>query len=259
MYREGRVPVRDARALVRKALDEPAREARSLSPEELREVGRLLGIPDVLLERLPGGGEARVEDRRNPWLGAPLRVRRAVVVRRAVSEDDVARALDAVRERIGDGAIERLGRTITFRAWMQGRQVSLSFERGEHETRVRADEGFAAAAGGLFGGLGGGLGGGMLGFIVPLASLAGLAWALPFAVPLWLLGVFLAARAVFARVVRGRIETLEAALERVVAALEEAPGRVRVEAAGAQRGEADDADAELEGGDEAARPRRRTA
>ncbi len=206
------------------------------------------------LAALRAGGPAPVLDRSSlaaRVFGAPMALSTECVIDAPLDDARLEEILETLRERLA--MVGTVTRTTAQGAvvWQSGppavqRIIEVVVRPDGDRTRVRIVERLAQLVGGLFGGVVGGVGGGIgMGLGVPLMIALHAAWLLPVTIPLTVLGAWLAVRAGFAALARGRRRELEA-LTSELARLGEVVPKTRVadvEREDARERERDDAHA----------------
>jgi hypothetical protein len=207
---------REMAAILKRAAELGEKESQlgsGVSLDELERIGEEAGI-DAALVRRAAAELGKKAERPSGWArltGGPLRLSYVWEVDgeiTAAEHEVIAEALlDVVDE---PGQPSTVGRTFSWRATRQGRDLMITVAPKDGRTVIRLEERLQQLAGGVWGGVFGGVGGGL----VPLLAIGGFALG-PLAGALSIpLGLFAAAggtRAIYKKVVERRREQLESA------------------------------------------------
>jgi serine/threonine-protein kinase len=136
-----------------------------------------------------------------PFIGAPSSIIVEVVVPGEIPEADYYLLAEIIRRRIRQtGAVNTLGRSLTWTCTTPGRPIEISVVPRAGRTTIRADERLGPLIGGTFGGIMGGVGGGLAGpsFGIGIGAMHSVAFAFGF----WgaaVAGSYMLARTIFRR------------------------------------------------------------
>ncbi len=194
-----------------------------IPPEMVREAARSLaaGPAATAAGRATSGVPPLPAAAVNPWIGGPTRLAFERVVEGEVPDSEFPAMVEEIRAVLNHpGQVTQLGRSFSWTCVRspgatRGVEIAVSVRGGR--TRITVHESLGNLIGGVFGGIGGGVGGGGTGFVVPagVALAGGLGVAIM--IPLWLAGVYVGARMIYRRTVRGRLAQLELLADRLAA------------------------------------------
>jgi len=194
-----------------------------IAPEAVRQAALALRTSS------PGTTGPRAPLPPNPWIGGPTRLSCERVVEGEVPDSEFPTMVEEIRRVLNHpGQVSQLGRSFSWTSargasTTRGLEVAVSVRAGR--TRITAQESLGNLIGGIFGGVGGGVGGGGMGLVVPAgAALAG-PLGVALIIPVWLGGVYVAARMIYRRSVQSRSRELADVVDRLAElARELAPG-----------------------------------
>jgi serine/threonine protein kinase len=196
-----------------------AAEEAGIAPRYIARAASELGLSAPAAKPMPPTMVAARPAPDVPFIGGPSSISVEVVVPGEIPEADYYLLAEIIRRRIRQtGAVNTLGRSLTWTCTAQGHQIEISVVPRAGRTTIRADERLGPLIGGTFGGIMGGLGGGLAGPSFGIGAGAMHSVALGFG--FWgvaIAGSYLLARTVFRRV----RQTRERVLREVVQELAE--------------------------------------
>lgn len=153
------------------------------------------------------------------WLGAPSSIKLAREVDGEVPESAFAELIETIRRAVRNiGTVSVLPGSLAWSANTPGNGVGpfidIYFSIRDGKTTIHIDEKLGNLAGGIFGGLGGGLGVG--GLMAPISTMWITPLLVPFAIPVWLGGVYVACRKIYRNRARARADKLQVLLDQLV-------------------------------------------
>jgi serine/threonine-protein kinase len=196
-----------------------AAEEAGIAPRYIARAASELGLSAPVVEPIPRTAIAERPAPDAPFVGAPSSITFEVVVPGEIPEADYYLLAEIIRRRLRQtGAVNTLGRSLTWTCTTQGRPIEISVVPRAGRTTIRADERLGPLIGGTFGGILGGVGGGLAGpsFGIGVGAMHSVALGFGF----WgaaIAGAYVLARTIFRRV----RQTRERALHDVVQELAE--------------------------------------
>ena len=183
-----------------------------IAPEFMRAAaGSVASSPGHVLSPLP-------PPKAHPLAGAPTRVYYERVIDGELAVADYQVVVDEIRRVMGlTGIVNQLGTSFTWTAGMQRRrEVEISVSARGGATRIAYSENLATLVGATFGGICGGAGGGGMGLVAGfVAGAMHMPQLLPVAIPVWLGGIYFAARGVYRQTVTRRETQGRDAVDRI--------------------------------------------
>ena len=179
-----------------------AAEEAGIAPRYIARAASELGLAAPVAEPMPRTLIAERPAPDAPFIGAPSSITFEVVVPGEIPEADYYLLAEIIRRRLRQtGAVNTLGRSLTWTCTAQGRPLEISVVPRAGRTTIRADERLGPLIGGTFGGIMGGVGGGMAGpsFGIGVGAMHSVALAFGF----WgaaIGGSYLLARTIFRRI-----------------------------------------------------------
>lgn len=154
------------------------------------------------------------------WLGAPASLKLERVLDGEIPESAYADLIEAIRHALRNvGTVSVLPGSLAWSANTPGNGVGpfvdVYFTIRDGQTTIHIDEKLGNLAGGIFGGVGAGVGIG--GLMAPISTLWIAPILVPFAIPLWLGGTYVACRKLYRNRAKARVKKLDTLLERLVA------------------------------------------